>query len=175
MGFCSPNATHPFKFGLKTHSQKVKQMQSNTAHCFKFCLKNAAKKSNKCNQTQHTSSNLVSKHTAEKVKQLQSNTAGTPLTIWSHKKQPKSHTNAIKHSTDLQIWSQNTKRRKVEEKKSNTMHPFKIGLKHCTRGTRDPGIASITWIISPTTKQANSVERKIELHLFQFWPPGGTN
>ena len=31
------------------------------------------------------------------------------------------------------------------------------------RGTTDPGIASITWIISPATKQANSLERKIQV------------
>ena len=31
------------------------------------------------------------------------------------------------------------------------------------RGTTDPGIASITWFISPATKQANSVERKIQV------------
>ena len=30
------------------------------------------------------------------------------------------------------------------------------------RGTTDPGIASISWIISSATKQANSVERKIQ-------------
>ena len=31
------------------------------------------------------------------------------------------------------------------------------------RGTTDPGIASITWIISPSTKQTNSIERKIQV------------
>ena len=31
------------------------------------------------------------------------------------------------------------------------------------RGTTDPGIASITWFISPATKQANSVVRKIQV------------
>ena len=30
-------------------------------------------------------------------------------------------------------------------------------------GTTDPGIASITWIISSATKQANSIERKIQI------------
>ena len=31
------------------------------------------------------------------------------------------------------------------------------------RGTTDPGIASITWIISPATKQANSLEKRIQV------------
>ena len=35
--------------------------------------------------------------------------------------------------------------------------------KNIARGTTDPGIASITWIISPATKQANSLERKIQV------------
>ena len=35
-------------------------------------------------------------------------------------------------------------------------------ITNIARGTTDPGIASITWIISPDTKQANSVERKIQ-------------
>ena len=34
------------------------------------------------------------------------------------------------------------------------------------RGTTDPGIASMTWIISPATKQANSLERKIQVKHF---------
>ncbi len=33
--------------------------------------------------------------------------------------------------------------------------------KNIARGTTDPGIASLTWIISPATNQANSVESKI--------------
>ena len=53
-----------------------------------------------------------------------------------------------------------------------TKHMF---LRNIARGTTDPGIASITWLISPATKQANSVERKIPHYWFQFWPPGGTN
>jgi len=38
-----------------------------------------------------------------------------------------------------------------------------IELENIARGTTDPGIASITWFISPATKQANSVERKIQV------------
>ena len=37
-----------------------------------------------------------------------------------------------------------------------------LSYKNIARGTTDPGIASITWLISPATKQANSVERKIQ-------------
>ena len=36
-------------------------------------------------------------------------------------------------------------------------------IKNIARGTTDPGIASITWIISPATKLANSEERKIQV------------
>ena len=38
--------------------------------------------------------------------------------------------------------------------------------KNIARGTTDPDIASITWIISPATKQANSLERKIQVKHF---------
>ena len=46
-----------------------------------------------------------------------------------------------------------------------TFNPFIsfIPFKNIARGTTDPGIASITWIISPATKQANSLERKIQV------------
>ena len=54
-------------------------------------------------------------------------------------------------------------------------------LKNIARGTTDPDIASITWVISLATKHANSVERKLHqvvnsellLHFFwnaQLWP-----
>jgi hypothetical protein len=38
-----------------------------------------------------------------------------------------------------------------------------IRFANIARGTTDPGIASITWIISPATKQANSLESKIQV------------
>ena len=36
------------------------------------------------------------------------------------------------------------------------------------RGTTDPGIASITWIIFPAAKLANSVARKIQVKYFKI-------
>ena len=36
-------------------------------------------------------------------------------------------------------------------------------MTNIARGTTDPDIASITWIISQATKQTNSVERKIQV------------
>ena len=36
------------------------------------------------------------------------------------------------------------------------------------RGTADPGIASITWIIFPATKLANSVAKKIQVKYFKI-------
>ena len=37
---------------------------------------------------------------------------------------------------------------------------YKLIMTNIARGTTDPGIASIIRIISPATKQANSLERK---------------
>ena len=36
-------------------------------------------------------------------------------------------------------------------------------MSNIARGTTDPGIASVTWIISSATKQENSLERKIQV------------
>ena len=57
------------------------------------------------------------------------------------------------------------------ESESGQMVLKKVKLKaNIARGTTDPGIASITCIISPATKQANSVERKIQHYWFQLVP-----
>ena len=68
----------------------------------------------------------------------------------------------------------NMKHRKNEKRYKKSLHTnhhqnqqnLKLNLgkpsKNIARGTSDPGIASITWLISPATKQANSVERKIQ-------------
>ena len=39
----------------------------------------------------------------------------------------------------------------------------KMHIWNIARGTTDPGIASMTWIISSATKQANSLGRKIQV------------
>ena len=76
--------------------------------------------------------------------------------MWVKVKSYNKNTTWIKrHLSESQILQQKSLQWAEEQKDL-------IFLINIARGTTDPGIASITWIISPTSKQANSEERKIQ-------------
>ena len=56
----------------------------------------------------------------------------------------------------------------LEKEKRKQKNYFQKIQKNIARGTTDPGIASLTWIIFPATKLANSVAWKIQVKYFRI-------